>query len=165
MDQETILVVVVAGIKNKNEWLLIKRERGDYQQKWALVGGKMQFNESIRNATLREVFEETGLKVDWIGIKAVLNEKLRNMETGKTMKHFLIFLCQTKFGEGELRKTDEGELRWFSKQEIHNLKRDIIPSDYYMFNVLLERESLHSVIEIELIEGSDKLETGILEEY
>jgi len=165
MDQKNILIVVVAGIKKKNEWLLIKRERGDYQQKWALVGGKMQFNESIQNAILREVFEETGLKVELIGIKAILNEKLKNIETGKTMKHFLIFLCHTIFEEGELRNTDEGELKWFSKNEIHNLKQDIIPSDYYMLNVLLERESLHSIIEIELIEGSNKLETNMLEEY
>ena len=36
-----ILNVVVAGIRNtaENKWLLIRRERGDYIGKWALVGG------------------------------------------------------------------------------------------------------------------------------
>ncbi len=165
MSQNRILTVVVAGIKKKNEWLLIKRKRGDYQNKWALVGGKMQFNESIQEAILREIFEETGLKVEMKGIKAILNEKLEKMETRETIKHFLIFLCKTEFNEGELRDTEEGELRWFSKNEIHNFKQDIIPSDYYMLNVLLERENLNSIIEIELIESRDKLEIGLLEEY
>ena len=165
MDQKKILTIVVAGIKKKNEWLLIKRERGDYKQKWALVGGKMHFNESIQNAILREIFEETGLKVEMVGIKAILNEKLKNRETGETMKHFLIYLCQTEFKKGELLETDEGELRWFSIQEIHELKQEIIPSDYYMLNVLLKRENLQSIIEIELIESDDKLELGIMEEY
>ena len=77
----------------------------------------------------------------------------------------MIYLCQTEFIEGNLSETDEGELSWFSRQEIHKLKHDIIPSDYYMLNVLLERENLHSIIEVELIESGDKLELGIIEEY
>ena len=165
MDQRNILTIVVAGIKKQDKWLLIKRERGDYKQKWALVGGKMQFDESIQNAILREIFEETGLKVKMTGIKAILNEKLKDGETDETTKHFLIYLCQTEFIEGNLRETDEGELSWFSRQEIHKLKYDIIPSDYYMLNVLLKRENLHSIIEVELIESEDKLELGIMEEY
>ena len=83
-----LIIIVVAGIRNKNEWLLIKRERGDYKKKWALVGGKMQFDESIQEALLREIYEETGLKVEMIGIKAILNEKLKNMKTGETMREF-----------------------------------------------------------------------------
>ena len=63
MDQKNILIIVVAGIKKKKEWLLIKRERGDYRKKWALVGGKMQFDESIQEALLREIYEETGLNL------------------------------------------------------------------------------------------------------
>ena len=165
MNQKNILTIVVAGIKKQNEWLLIKRERGDYRKKWALVGGKMQFDETIQDAILREIFEETGLKVKMIGIKSILNEKLKDVKTGKTMKHFLIYLCKTEFRGGDLKETDEGQLRWFSKQKIQDLKQEIIPSDYYMLDVLLERDNLHSIIEVELRESEDKLELGIMEEY
>ena len=165
MNQKNILTIVVAGINKQNEWLLIKRERGDYRKKWALVGGKMQFDETIQDAILREIFEETGLKVKMIGIKSILNEKLKDVRTGETIKHFLIYLCKTEFKEGDLIETDEGRLRWFSKLEIQELKQEIIPSDYYMLNVLLERDNLHSIIEVELRESGDKLELGIMKEY
>ena len=59
MAQERILNIVVAGVKYNQKWLLIRRERGSYQQKYALVGGKMDVDERIKEALLREIKEET----------------------------------------------------------------------------------------------------------
>ena len=90
---QKILNIVVAGIEHKNKWLFIKRRRGDYQEKWALVGGKMQFDETIKESILREIKEETGLEVEWIGIKSILNEKLIEGDSKETKQQFIIILC------------------------------------------------------------------------
>lgn len=165
MEEKAILNVVVAGIQKRDKWLFIKRARGDYQDKWALVGGKMCFNEKIHKAIIREIKEETGLDVKLLGIKSVLNEILRDRETGKTMKHFLIILCHTSVEGGILNETNEGQLKWFTEEELKDNKEDIIPSDFFMFENLLKGKSIENIVEIEMFQQCEKLELGLLKQY
>ncbi|MHA1198447.1 MAG: NUDIX hydrolase [Candidatus Heimdallarchaeaceae archaeon] len=165
MKKPNILNIVVGGIEYEGKWLLIKRERGDYQQKWALVGGKINFDEGIEEALLREIKEETGLSVKWKGIKSILNEKLKNTKTTITYKQFFIFLCLTEADSDEFRESDEGELRWFSNEDIVNEEENIIPSDYLMITKLLNRKNMGSIIELDLLEENDNLEIGSFKEY
>ena len=165
MAQERILNIVVAGVKYNQKWLLIRRERGSYQQKYALVGGKMDFDERIKEALLREIKEETGLSVEWRGIKAIINEKLKDKKTSITSKQFLIFLCLTEANTDIVKESAEGELRWFSKEDIINERDNVIPSDYLMITELLERKNMNSVIELDLIQEDDILELGQFKEY
>jgi len=44
--------------------LLIERGREPYQIKWALPGGFIEMDETLEQACIRELEEETGLKVD-----------------------------------------------------------------------------------------------------
>lgn len=163
--ENRILNIVVAGIESNNKWLLIKRRRGDYQEKWALVGGKMEFNETIKNAILREVQEETGLVVQWRGIKAILNERLLNKMSRETEKQFLIILCSTFTKYREVEEKQEGELRWFTKEEIVKNRESIIPSDYYMLKILQREEEKHFNIEIEMVQEDKDLEISVWNEY
>ncbi len=165
MASKSILNIIVGGIKYNEKWLLIKRRRGDYLNKWALVGGKMNFDERIEEALLREIKEETGLSVKWKGIKAILNEKLIDKNTTLTSKQFLIYLCMTEADTDVLRESDEGELCWFSNEDIVKEKEDIIPSDYLMITKLLERKNIASVIELDLLEENENLEIGLFKEY
>lgn len=162
---QKILSIVVAGIEYNNKWLFIKRERGDYQKKWALVGGKMHFDETIKESILREIKEETGLEVEWVGIKSILNEKLKEKNSGETTQHFIIILCLTKANSDEVKETEEGELCWFTKQKIRNNENKIIPSDYHMMTNLIMKESLNQIVEVELLEKEDELSLGLFEEY
>ncbi len=162
---QKILNIVVAGIEHKNKWLFIKRRRGDYQEKWALVGGKMQFDETIKESILREIKEETGLEVEWIGIKSILNEKLIEGDSKETKQQFIIILCSVKANSNKVQETEEGELCWFTNQDIKKNKEDIIPSDYYMMTELITKESLQQIIEVELLEKKEELNLGLLEEY
>ncbi len=132
-----ILNVVVAGIQKNDEWLLIKRKRGDYQKKWALVGGKMEFNEEIEEAIKREIEEETGLEVKFSGVVGFINERL--LEDDEIKKQFLIILCKTEMTGGIKKQTEEGEVAWFKIDEIKKMKELIIPSDYFMIEMLLKK--------------------------
>lgn len=162
---QKILNIVVAGIEYNNKWLFIKRERGDYRKKWALVGGKMHFDETIKESILREIKEETGLEVEWVGIKSILNEKLKEKNSGETTQHFIIILCLTKAKSDEVKETEEGELYWFTKQKIRDNRSKIIPSDYHMMTNLIMKESLNQIVEVELLEKEDELSLGLFEEY
>ena len=163
--KKKILNIVVAGIESQEGWLLIKRRRGDYQDNWALVGGKMEFNETIKEAILREIKEETGLDVQWNGIKAILNERLINGVGQEAEKHFLIILCSTFVKHGVVKETQEGELRWFSKEEIIQNRDKIIPSDFHMMKMLQSETDEHKSIEVEMLQEGKALEITLWNEY
>ncbi|MBW9212721.1 MULTISPECIES: NAD(+) diphosphatase [Terrabacteria group] len=54
--------IIVAIINSKNQLLVTKYAQGDYQ-KYALVAGYSEIGETIEQTVIREVQEETGLKV------------------------------------------------------------------------------------------------------
>lgn len=63
---------VGAVVMRNDELLLIRRGRGASAGLWAVPGGKVEFGESMRDAVVREVREETGLEVEvggivWVG--------------------------------------------------------------------------------------------------
>ncbi|MFV0265734.1 MAG: NUDIX domain-containing protein [Draconibacterium sp.] len=50
--------------ENNNTWvLLIERGREPFKNKWALPGGFIDMDETLEQACIRELQEETGLKV------------------------------------------------------------------------------------------------------
>lgn len=165
LSKQKILNIVVAGINNGDKWLLIKRKKGDYHDKWALVGGKMDFGETIKQAILREIREETGLNVVWKGVKALINERLLEKETGQQMKHFLIILCYTVAETENVKPTDEGLLQWFSLDEIRTMEEQIIPSDFYMITELLTAQNMGGIVEIDLEQKEEYLELSKLSIY
>lgn len=74
-------IVAAAGgfvLNNNNELLLIYR-RG----KWDLPKGKIEENESIKNAAVREVEEETGVKI------TQLKEQLNSLETAQNCTYHI----------------------------------------------------------------------------
>jgi len=165
MKEKTILNVVVAGIQENDKWLFIRRARGDYQEKWALVGGKINFGETVQNAIIREIREETGLEVKLIGVKSVLNEILRDTETGEILKQFLIILCNTSVKGGILKETEEGELKWFSEEELEENKEKMIPSDFFMFKNLLRERDMENIVDIEMLQQKENLRLGLVKKY
>jgi len=99
---------------------------------WTMPGGKLHFGESFEDAVYREVFEETGIKINKENLKfvSVTNDTVKDA-------HFVTigFLCEDFEGEPKVMEPDEiTEWRWF---ELDNLPSPIyFPSKKILNNFL-----------------------------
>ena len=62
MPEATVSAIIVTPDLSK--FLLTRRKSGPYQGKWCLPGGHIHRDETMRQAVIREVKEETGLDFD-----------------------------------------------------------------------------------------------------
>jgi ADP-ribose pyrophosphatase YjhB (NUDIX family) len=124
---------------NNADFLLIRRNSSPYQGMWALVGGKWDFGETLAQAIVREVQEETGLETAFVALRGVANERLASSENASSdaadcPAHFIIFVCELLVTAGIAQEQAEGEVVWFTTAEIETLHREqaIVPSDFAM---------------------------------
>ena len=82
----------------------------------ALPGGHIEEKESLHQAVVREVYEETGLPIR--------NPKLVGMKHWHTVDgiRYLVFLYRTNDFSGELRSSEEGEVKWVSRNDLDNIE-------------------------------------------
>lgn len=66
-------VGVYAVLRYKNKFILIKKGKGPFKGRWDLPGGKIDFGETPKRALVREIIEETGLKVKQAELETVIS--------------------------------------------------------------------------------------------
>lgn len=94
--------------------ILKKAERGVSNGKWNAPGGNIEANESPEECAVREVFEETGLKVKELFYHGVMDFHLNGGEDIS----FRVHLFSTRSISGEVKSSEEGEVRWFDFESI-----------------------------------------------
>lgn len=75
-------------------------------------GGHVEQGESLTDAVIREVFEETGLKISkpqLCGVKDWCNEE---------GSRYMVLLYKTDEFEGSIHSSDEGEIHWIELEEM-----------------------------------------------
>jgi ADP-ribose pyrophosphatase YjhB (NUDIX family) len=126
---------IAADGRSQSNYLLIRRNAEPYGGRWALVGGKWDFGESLAAAVVREVKEETGLETAYVALRGIVSERLAPAEAdGPGAAHFLLLVCELDAQSGEASEQHEGAVAWFSSAQIEMLHQQaaIIPSDYVM---------------------------------
>lgn len=107
---ESVELTVLCLIHQGECLLLQNRVKQDWQG-WAIPGGHIEPGESIVDAAVREMQEETGL--------TVLRPKLCGVkqfpiEGGR----YLVFLFETEEFEGTLRSSEEGQMAWIPRSRL-----------------------------------------------
>lgn len=130
VEKPGILNVVIGAIVKGDKLLLIKRNKEPFAGHWGMAGGKIEFGEDYNDAIVRELEEETGLKVAFESLRGIVEEFISADKKRKA--HFYLMVCATALKGGKIKESDEGKLCWFTLKEIINNKEIIIPSDYVM---------------------------------
>jgi len=102
-------------VSRRNKILLLLKSKELFGGgKWNAPGGKLAKGESPEMGAVREVFEETGLRVRGLRFHGVLNFYLgRSRRLDQT-----VFVFSSKEAKGKIRVGVEGRLRWFSRHEL-----------------------------------------------
>lgn len=106
---------------DKGALLLVKRDREPAKGQWSLPGGRVETGETLREALLREVREETGVDVEVDGLIGVAERIVRDDE-GDVAFHYVIldYVCSprtTVVTAGD----DASEARWVPVGELADL--------------------------------------------
>ena len=130
--------VALAAVRSVRGILLIRRERAPFKGLWGMPGGKMRYGEHLDEAVKREVLEEAGLSTTFWRLRGVVTEKLYDGD--RLSMHYLLMVCEVFSRSVKLRRSAEGELRWFDPRLLSEHWDAVIPSDRLMLEKLVLRE-------------------------
>jgi 8-oxo-dGTP diphosphatase len=112
-------LAVSGAIFRDGKVLLVRRARSPGNGFYSLPGGRVEFGESLHTALHREVDEETGLRIDIIGL-AGWREVLPGNSGGG---HYVIMSFAARWAAGEPVLNDEhDDFRWLTPDAIGDLK-------------------------------------------
>lgn len=124
---EQVELTVLCLLHKDGKYLLQDRVKKDWRG-YALPGGHIEPGESIVDAVIREMKEETGLlpiQPRLCGIKQF------PIDGGR----YLVFLFETDQFEGTLADSEEGKMHWVSEEELPTVR--LVEDFYDLIDVML----------------------------
>ncbi len=137
----------------------VKKEKDINKDKYIGVGGHFEYGESPDECLMREVMEETGLRLlsyKARGIVTFIYGDPANPED--RIVEYMHLYTADEFA-GELIDCDEGTLEWIEKSEVYNLP--VWEGDKIFFRLMEEREEYFS-LKLVYNEANELIETDIV---
>ena len=144
---ENVELTVLCLISHDDKYLLQNRIKKDWPG-LTLPGGHIETGESIVDAVIREIKEETGLTIynpKMCGVKQF------PIENGR----YIVFLFQATEFAGEVVSSEEGEMIWVNKEKLKNLNtvndfsellRVMLNDDLTEFQYVIKNDEWRAVI-------------------
>ena len=106
-------LAVSAAIIRDGHVLVARRARGASTGVFTLPGGVVEAGETLHDAIVREVMEETGIVIEPVAL-AGYREHVERDDAGRVRRHFVIlpFACRWISGDGVPLLEELSELRW-----------------------------------------------------
>ena len=108
----------VAGILIHQTKILLAEHQKARETYWVIPGGRVKFGETLKQALVREMKEETGLDVE-VGKRILINDFIREADSRQVLN--IYFEVRPKEGLSKWRKKRTGRLRrtkFFSAEEL-----------------------------------------------
>jgi len=112
--------------------LLIERGRDPFKNKWALPGGFIEMDETLETACKRELFEETGLKLEQM-TQFKTYDAINRDPRHRTIS--VVYFADVKQIQQVKGGDDASSAEWFSVSELPELAFDHkqIIEDFFAF--------------------------------
>lgn len=118
INNKNILLVALSVIFNKEgKILLLKRSETTswFPNHWAFVGGKIEKGETPENALVREIYEETKIKLTNFKIKKIIKDN-----------NIIEYLYLSRVGDDTIiLNSEHTDYRWYSIEDIKKLENKV----------------------------------------
>ena len=107
-------------IENNGEYLMLyrnKKKNDDNAGKWLGIGGKFEADETADECCVREVFEETGIRLRGFHFYGVIRFRATTYED----EDMYLYSSDDFELPAELPDCNEGELKWIPQDELMSL--------------------------------------------
>ncbi len=120
-------VVVAALVEKDGAYLLAKQVMEDGSDQWVVPGGKVEFSESLKEAAIRELKEETGFDIEitkFVDFHEAIHTKFDY--------HTVIFFFLAKIKSGSLVLEPElKDAQFFTREQMKEVK--LVTSAKWLF--------------------------------
>ena len=120
-------VVIFRG----EEVLLAQRGKRPRRNTWSIPGGAQELGETVEQAGIREIREETGLEIEILGLVDVVDSINRD-DDGKVQFHYTLVDLMAEWRGGEAVAADDvAAVRWvkvkdLAKYDLRQVTYDVI---------------------------------------
>jgi ADP-ribose pyrophosphatase YjhB (NUDIX family) len=115
-------LAVSAAIIRDGRVLVTQRARGPALGVWTMPGGVVETGETLTEALVREIDEETGMAIEPVALAGHREVVVRDAD-GRVSRHFVIMCFAARWIAGEPRLNEElSEARWLRPAELSSLK-------------------------------------------
>jgi len=115
-------VAVSVLCQRGSEYLVVQRGKPPFMGYWSLPGGLVDLGETLQDAALRELMEETGITAELDAVHETFDSIQRD-EDGRVRSHFVLTVFRASYLHGEAKAMDDAaDVRWVTFEEADGLQ-------------------------------------------